>query len=118
MSVVMKLWGDAAGNRTPYDGQYLKDFDFEAGKGLGEASMTPDLAEAKKFPSMKAALEYRDTVPRSKPLRDDLQPNRPLTATNWLFEHIQDEAHPTVRSVARQSKPKPARKAPAKKAKG
>jgi hypothetical protein len=80
---VMILRGTADGGRTPYDGQYLKDFDFEAANGQGEITMTPDLGQAKRFPNFMAAITYRNTVPKCRPLRPDLQPNRPLTATNW-----------------------------------
>lgn len=87
MSTVMKLCGTAAGGRTPYDGQYLRDFDFNAADGQGLASMTPHLDLAKRFPDLRSAMEYRLLSPASKPLRSDGQPNRPLTATNWEFQN-------------------------------
>ncbi len=36
--VVMQLFGSPLGP-TEWDGQYLKDFDFEAGNGLGEITI-------------------------------------------------------------------------------
>lgn len=90
MSVVMKLWGAANGAPTRYDGQFLKAFDFNANNGQGLADMTPDLQYAKRFPTMADALTFRNRVPASRPLRPDLQPNRPLSATNWEFITVED----------------------------
>lgn len=88
MSVVMILRGQADGRPTPYDGQYLKAFDFEANGGQGLADMTPHVEHAKRFPTLHDALSFRNMVPANKPLRADLGPNRPLTATNWEFRDI------------------------------
>ena len=93
MAVVMKLWGDALGRPTPGDGQYLKAFDFEADDGRGLIDMTPDIAEAKRFPVFVDALTFYKSVPECRPLRPDGEPNRPLTATNWQFEIVEEDAH-------------------------
>lgn len=92
---VMILRGLPDGRSTPYDGQYLKDFDFEANDGRGDVTMTPHLDEAKRFPSAVDAMLFCRTVPICKPLRPDLQPNRPLTATNWEIVQAADaeQAH-------------------------
>lgn len=92
MAIVMKLCGDALGRPTPYDGQYLRAFDFEAHGGQGEGDFTPDLTKAKRFPSMIEAHEFYKTVPACRPLRPDLKPNRPLTSTNWEFVTVEDAA--------------------------
>lgn len=83
MPVVMKMWGTANGGPTPYDGQFLKAFDFEAHDGIGEITMTTDIAEAMQFPSMVEQFEFYRTVPKCKPIREDGRPNRPMTASNW-----------------------------------
>src|SRR3546814_4252298 len=57
------LRGTANGAATPMDGQYLKDFDFEADDGRGEIDMTPDLADAMTFPHVGHALAFRNRVP-------------------------------------------------------
>lgn len=88
MSVVMILHGHANGRSTPYDGQYLKDMNFEAHDGRGELETTPHLDEAKVFPDFVAALEFYKRVPANKAIRPDLKPNRPLTASNWEFKTI------------------------------
>lgn len=87
--VVMILLGDAMGRATGFDGQYLKDFDFEAHDGIGSATMTPDLAEAKVFGSMAEAIAFYKTSPKCRPWRADRRPNRPLTATNWQITPLE-----------------------------
>lgn len=84
MTTVMQLWGSPQGP-TPYDGQYLRDFDFEAADGRGEILMTPKIEEAKRFADLAEAIAYRQRCPVCRPIREDGQPNRPLTATNWSF---------------------------------
>lgn len=72
---------------TEFDGQFLKDFDFEAGDGRGAVDLTANLTEAKQFPTMAELVAFRNRVPECKPVREDGRPNRPLTATNWeLFD--------------------------------
>lgn len=89
MAVVMRLWGQPTGLGqivpTPFDGQYLKAFDFEAHDGQGLIDMTADPAEAKRFADMAEAIAFYQRSPVCRPLRPDGKPNRPLTATNWEF---------------------------------
>lgn len=85
MAVVMKLCGDAFGRATPWDGQYLHDFDFEAAEGQGEITMTANIQRARMFADLAEAIEFRGRSPECRPLRDDGQPNRPLTSTTWQF---------------------------------
>ena len=89
MAVIMQLFGDAFGRPTPGDGQYLKDFDFEAHGGIGEIAMARDKADAKRFADMAEALAFYRTSPECQPTRADGLPNRPLTATNWGFENVE-----------------------------
>lgn len=85
MAVVMRLFGDAFGRPTPGDGQYLQDFDFEAGGGVGEIVVTPDPQQAMRFDDMTAAWAFWKRQPKCRPLRADGLPNRPLLSTNWEF---------------------------------
>jgi hypothetical protein len=87
-ATVMILRGLAGGGSTPYDGQYLADFDFEAHDGVGEITMTDKLEDAKVFADFVEAVAFYKRQPSCKPLRADGQPNRPLTATNWQFTHV------------------------------
>lgn len=92
MAVVMQLCGDALGNATPWDGQFLVSFDFEADGGLGEGTFSPDIAKARRFDGMAEIGAFYRTVPACAPLRVDGRPNRPLTATNWkIFDPEQEE---------------------------
>lgn len=77
--------GAADGRRLPHDGQFLKDFDFEAHGGRGEITLTPSLDEAKVFEDFPAAFEFYRRSPECAPKRSDGRPNRPLTAANWEF---------------------------------
>lgn len=83
MGHVMKLHGLATGHTTPWDGQYLKNFDFEARGGKGAIMTTIDIMEAWLFDDMKAVWELYHTQPKCCPLRDDGEPNKPITAFNW-----------------------------------
>ncbi len=83
MAVVMILRGDAFGRPTSFDGQYLKDFDFEAHDGVGLIEMTTDLQQAKQFADLAEAATYRNRSPECRPKRPDGLPNRPLTSTTW-----------------------------------
>lgn len=87
--VVMVLRGQANGQPTPYDGQFLKAFDFEAGDGVGMIDTTTDVNEAKHFADVAEAIAFRNTSPECKPTRPDGLPNRPLTATNWEVTSVE-----------------------------
>lgn len=92
MAVVMILQGRPAADGsvvpTPYDGQYLRDFDFEAGDGRGEVTMTTNIKKAKRFKNGMEAFQFYRRQPECKPIREDGEPNRPLTATNWEFRAV------------------------------
>lgn len=61
-------------------GQYLQGYDPEFMNGAGLATWTPDLNKALWFPTITAAMALINAQPRSKPIRPDGQPNRPLRA--------------------------------------
>lgn len=83
--VILQLAGLPTGGSTPFDGMYLAAFDHEAFDGRGDLQPTANPANAKRFPSATAALEFIHAVPACRPLRPDGKPNRPLTATNWTI---------------------------------
>lgn len=70
-------------------GNYLKSYDAEAHDGRGSAIFTPHVEEALKFDSAVDALECWRTQSKTRPLRDDGKPNRPLTAFNITPERIE-----------------------------
>lgn len=96
MPVIMQLAGrpNLVGgfDRLPQDGQFLVEFDFEAGDGTGSIFVHPDSKWAKRFPDMAAAIAFRQRQPVCRPMRSDGQPNRPLTSTNWLFFTVEESA--------------------------
>jgi hypothetical protein len=67
-------------------GQYLKSYDPDAHGGRGTCEWTADKAAAAVYPDFAAAFEAWRQVPKSRPRRDDGQPNRPLTAFSVTFE--------------------------------
>lgn len=87
-AVVMVQCGAADGRPLPGDGQYLASFEFEAFGGQGEIALTPNLANAKRFPSAAEAFVFYRTSPQCRPTRPDGRPNRPLTAANWELRPV------------------------------
>jgi hypothetical protein len=73
-------------------GQWVKDYDPDARDGLGEVFPTPDLAQAKRFATVREALKFYSQVSRVWPVRPDGKPNRPLTAFTVEFEHPPEDA--------------------------
>lgn len=77
MPYVVQLVGVVTGQKTPFDGQYLKYYDPSAHDGVGEIRTTPLAKDALHFDSFKDAMYvYR----LSYGTRPDGRPNRPLTA--------------------------------------
>lgn len=61
-------------------GQYLQSYDPEARDGLGETRWTADPAKARLFDKAGDGFELWRTVSKTRPVRDDGKPNRPLSA--------------------------------------
>jgi hypothetical protein len=59
---------------------YLKSFDPEAFGGRGQATWTSNLADAMQFQTFAEAFSFWKMQSRTKPLREDGEVNRPLTA--------------------------------------
>jgi hypothetical protein len=64
----------------PEVGKFLSRYDPEAHGGRGQAWWTADVADAWVFADAAAAFAAWQTVPVSRPVREDGKPNRPLTA--------------------------------------
>lgn len=80
MSVVMQILGLADGRQTPFDGEFVKDYDPNGEGGTGSLVTTPEKAEALKFPDATEAMQTWKLQSDLVPLRPDGKPNRPLTA--------------------------------------
>jgi len=93
MRTVLQVQGLPNGEPTAWDGEYVKDFDFEYLDGRGLLTSTPDVKEAMVFENAEKAIEFWRTQPKCKPMRNDGRPNRPLTATNIAFCRVDKEGN-------------------------
>jgi len=91
MSYVIRLLETAAGVKTEFDGEYVREYDpgyvHSDGYDGGLLETTADRALARRFATPYAALEYWR---QSFGTRADGKPNRPLTA--WTVEVMPAEA--------------------------
>lgn len=79
MTCVMCIVTSAQGEPTSLDGEYIIDFqDMDDYAGL--LTTTPEITDARRFDTPREALEFWRQQSKLRPLRPDLQPNRPLTA--------------------------------------
>lgn len=69
-------------------GPYLENFDPEFAQGRGFASWTKDVMKAKLFQGKAEAWEFWKTQSKTRPLREDGKPNRPLTAFSVSLEEV------------------------------
>ncbi len=87
MGTVIKCWGPVSGVRV-IKGEYLQSFDPEAHDGRGDAEFTSNIKKAKVFADGVEAIKAWQSQSRTRPLREDGRPNRPLTAFSASFENI------------------------------
>lgn len=76
---VLRCLGFANGTPCPHDGYFVRSFDHEAHDGRGSGEFTRYVHLAMKFDTIEDALKFYRRIPKCKPLRDDGNPNRPLT---------------------------------------
>lgn len=72
----------------PEMGPYLEWFDVNAKKGFGDDRWTDDVSKALTFESFTDAATAWKTQSTKRPLRDDGEPNRPLTAYSVTIERV------------------------------
>lgn len=97
MKTVMKIVGLINGGTTPFDGEYLLEYDpgvdgEEPGTGMPmycHLRTVRDQRQAKRFDDTGAFEEWQRTDPR-QPVRDDGQQNRPLTAFTVEIEWVDE----------------------------
>jgi len=68
-----------AGSHHVPPGDFLERWDLEF-RGVGAAWWTPDLAKAHRFADAAEAMTVYRSQSRTRPIRQDGRPNRPLTA--------------------------------------
>lgn len=71
-------------------GAWLAHFDLDARDGIGEVTWTMNSEDALAFPTPGVALAAYRSTSKVRPLRDDGQPNRPLTAFTVSVEALPD----------------------------
>lgn len=95
MPYLMRIISDALGEPSMHDGLYLKSVTFEVDE-LGGCFIetTPNPQQAHQFKSTSELLATWKRQSVVCPLRDDLKPNRPLTA--WTIETVHSSEATTV----------------------
>jgi hypothetical protein len=89
MTFFIKCWAIGP-HRLPFDA-FLVDCDFEANDGMANFTLTNDPKRAKQFETAQEAVEYYRKIPKSRPIRDDGAPNRPLTAFSIEIGHFEPD---------------------------
>jgi hypothetical protein len=86
MTVLIRIAAAMKPSHEALVGWWLKSFDPEAFDGRGDALFTdrPDLAL--RFETLGEAFELWRRQSRCRPLREDGEPNRPLTAFSVTFD--------------------------------
>lgn len=72
-------------------GQWLKSYDPDARDGYGEAHWTSIKSEAMVFVDNEAALRCYVQQSRTRPLREDGRPNKPLTAYSVGTDPVEED---------------------------
>jgi hypothetical protein len=86
MAHVIQVVGHADGTPCNMAGQYLETFNPNAHDGRGRATWTTTRSRAMQFTDVVEALRTYLQQSSTHPLREDGNPNRPLTAYNVTFE--------------------------------
>lgn len=68
---------------------WVMSCDHDAFDGLGAVEWTQMKDRAMRFDTFAAALEFHGRQSKVKPLREDGQPNKPLTALSVSFEKVE-----------------------------
>ena len=76
-------------NDSVQHGAYLEWSDPDANNGMGADRWTNDINKAKKFATVRDAMECWRAQSRVRPMRPDFEPNRPLTAWSVTLEEVE-----------------------------
>lgn len=91
---VVEVTGKVAGvMRRAVAGTFISAFDPDAHDGRGEASYTRNPRRAVTFDSPTEAMAYWQQTSTVRPLREDGEPNRPLTAISVALVRLPDAKH-------------------------
>jgi hypothetical protein len=94
MAYVIRIdWVGGAGSKekSEHDGRFLSRFNPDAHRGMGQVWTVSGPREARQFDSGAQAVEFYKQTSKVKPVREDGEPNRPLTAFtvsiyDWGFD--------------------------------
>lgn len=85
--IAIKIVGLADGSETPFDGQYVMEYDPardgqdpDGNPMLAHLRTTPVASEALGFDGLRELRKLLYAVDQRRPVRPDGKPNRPLTA--------------------------------------
>lgn len=78
--IIIQIVSLATGLPCKEADMYLKDFDVDAFCGCGHLTVTPDIDDARRFPTVQEAFQFWRRQSKVRPYRPDNKPNRPLTA--------------------------------------
>jgi hypothetical protein len=85
----LRAVGFATGQPCPHSGQFIKTFDHDAHNGLGHGTFTRHADEAMHFANMGEALSFWRKRSIVRPLREDGQPNAPLTCLTVSISQVE-----------------------------
>lgn len=80
MAVLIRIIENAAGLACLEAGMFVAEMDVDAFNGQGRLVAAADPANARRFATVRKALEYYKRPSTVRPWRPDGKPNRPLTA--------------------------------------
>jgi hypothetical protein len=90
---VIRILGDGLGRPTVFDGQFVVEYDPDGMTRIDRTTtllcrlLTGPIGAAKRMTFVEAHALWT-AVSKEKPVREDGQPNRPLTAFNVSIERI------------------------------
>lgn len=96
MQCVIRILANAAGYPCPEADHYVMNMDCEAHDGRGHLLATKSLDAARKFATSGEALTYYQRTSRTRPVRPDGRPNRPLTAYTIEILPVERKAEPAL----------------------
>jgi hypothetical protein len=83
---VIRVVAFANGKPCPIAGEWVQTFDHDGADGRGDGVFTNNPKRAMAFESKYAALTFWNKVSTVKPVREDGEPNKPLTACTCEIE--------------------------------
>jgi hypothetical protein len=87
MKTIIRVISRSDGVATVADGQFVKHYDPTLNRGVYTLVTSADSSDARVFETLTAAVEYYRAICPNEPVREDGEPNRPITVFTVSFEH-------------------------------